>query len=80
MDRPRHHLRRLYVDPFTGTPQWGLVRLPDGGIVGVHSLSERTTLQRRHIAPGVPAPQGHRYRDWQVIAPSAHELLAAGAS
>lgn len=35
------HLRRLWVDPITGSAQWGLVRAPDGGIAGVYSLSER---------------------------------------
>lgn len=76
----RRDLRRLYVDPFTGVPQWGLVRLPDGGIVGVHSLSGRVSLQRRQLSPGVPAPQGRRYVDWRFIAPSAHELLESATS
>lgn len=39
------HLRRLYRDPMTGAEEWGLVKAPDGGIMGVHSLSERTPIK-----------------------------------
>lgn len=35
----RRYLRRMYVDPMTGEADWGLIRRPDGGIVGVHSRS-----------------------------------------
>jgi type II secretory pathway pseudopilin PulG len=47
---PRHHLRRLYADPFSGQADWALLRLADGGIVGVHSRSQRTAL-RQHDLP-----------------------------
>jgi type II secretory pathway pseudopilin PulG len=47
----RRHLRRLYADPISGDGNWGLVPAPDGGIMGVYSLSERP-LQRR---TGFPA-------------------------
>lgn len=36
---PQHYLRKLYRDPIMNWTQWGLVRAPDGGIMGVHSLS-----------------------------------------
>ena len=57
---PRFHLRRLYADPFSGQADWALLRLADGGIVGVHSRSQRTAL-RQHDLPAislaaVPAP------------------------
>jgi len=34
----QRYLRKLYPDPMTGIPQWGLLRAPDGGIAGVYSL------------------------------------------
>ena len=34
----------------TGGRQWGLIRLPDGGIVGVHSLSSRVPFERTFVA------------------------------
>jgi type II secretory pathway pseudopilin PulG len=46
--RPRHHLRRAYADPFTGEPDWVLIRPPAGGpgFYGVHSRSEQLLLRR----------------------------------
>ncbi len=48
---PRHHLRRLFVDPITGTTDWGLVNAPEGGIMGVYSLSEREPQKRANFEP-----------------------------
>ena len=70
------HLRQIYPDPITGTTQWGLIRLPDGGIVGVYSLSEREPLQRSSLGWGLSFPGAKTYRDWRFVAPSASELLA----
>ena len=70
------HLRQIYPDPITGTTQWGLIRLPDGGIVGVYSLSQREPLQRSSLGWGLSFPAAKTYRDWRFIAPSAGELLA----
>ena len=39
------HLRRIYVDPMTGQPQWGEVRV-GGRIVGIHSLSTEVPLKK----------------------------------
>lgn len=48
---PRHHLRRLWADPFTGRPDWLLLHEAGGrGIVGVHSRARQPAL-RRHNAP-----------------------------
>lgn len=73
-------LRQVYVDPMTGERQWGLIRLPDGGIAGVHSLSERSPL-RSSLSAVAGTPGGdaaETYRDWRFIAPSAQALLTAG--
>jgi type II secretory pathway pseudopilin PulG len=48
---PRRHLRRLFVDPITGKTDWGLVSAPEGGIMGVYSLSEREPLKRANFDP-----------------------------
>ena len=63
---PRHHLRRLYADPFTGAADWALLRTADGGITGVHSRSSRPLLRRADLpagvaasAPAVPAGQAN---------------------
>lgn len=72
---PKHHLRRLYIDPITGEAQWGLIRLPDGGIVGVHSLSARRPYARTFVTPDFSTPSTTSYRDWHFVAPSAQGLL-----
>lgn len=49
----RHHLRRLYPDPWTGRADWLIVRAADGGIVGLRSRSPR--LRTRSDAPDSPS-------------------------
>jgi len=41
----RRYLRRVYADPMTGRADWGLIRGPGGGIVGVHSQSPERPLK-----------------------------------
>ena len=74
-------LRQIYVDPMTGERRWGLIRLPDGSIVGVHSLSSRTPLRSSLSAvAGTRAGEvAESYRDWRFVAPSAEALLMSGA-
>jgi len=74
------HLRRVYVDPMTGKAQWGVIREPKGGIVGVHSLSERKPMQGATwgAAQQVPANAGS-YREWRFVAPSAAAASAASS-
>lgn len=62
---PRRHLRRLYRDPMTDQPRWGLVR-EAGRIVGVHSLSEAAPI-RVHDLPaalGQGAAGARSYGEW----------------
>ena len=47
----RRYLRQLYRDPMSGTAQWGLVRAPDGGIMGVYSLRDDVVAHRRTNFP-----------------------------
>lgn len=43
---PKRHLRRLYADPITGNTEWGVVKAPEGGIMGVYSLSNLQPRKR----------------------------------
>lgn len=76
---PQRHLRRLYVDPMTGDAKWGLIRVSGGGIVGVHSLSERRPYPRNQVVAGYMPPVASSYQGWRFVAPSALVLLAAQA-
>lgn len=62
------HLRRVYLDPVTGKPEWGIVRAPDGGILGVFSLSRETPLKRANFAPAhEDFEAAASYQDWRFI-------------
>lgn len=64
----RRHLRRIYADPITGKDTWGIVRAPDGGIMGVHSLSDAAPLKTASFAPVDRAFEGMtRYSAWQFV-------------
>lgn len=43
---PQHYLRNIYADPMTNRPDWGLIKAPQGGIMGVHSLSLTAPLKK----------------------------------
>jgi type II secretory pathway pseudopilin PulG len=62
------HLRRIYPDPVTGRPEWGLVKAPDGGIMGVHSLSPDRPRKRAGFPPSLARfEEAERYADWVFV-------------
>lgn len=63
------HLRRLYADPITGRPDWGLVRTPEGGgIMGVYSPSEEQPIKTGGFAAADhPFAEAKSYKDWQFF-------------
>jgi len=61
------YLRRLYPDPMTGK-EWGLVKAPDGGIWGVHSLSEGRPIKVAGFkARDAGFETAAKYSDWRFI-------------
>lgn len=61
---PIRHLRRLYVDPMTGQPDWVLVQ-GAGGIMGIHSRSTASTFKRKDFAVQNRQFEGKKtYADW----------------
>lgn len=76
----RRHLRRIYHDPMTGRADWGLVRV-NGRIVGVHSLSQRSTVKRDGFAPSDLSFKGKESVDqWVFAYPDAAASAPAGAA
>jgi type II secretory pathway pseudopilin PulG len=67
------YLRRIYPDPITGSNEWGLIRAPDGGIVGVHSLSENRPLRSANFrGRDAGFETAIKYSEWQfVVTPAA---------
>lgn len=65
----RRHLRQVYVDPFTGRAEWGLVRDAQQRIVGIHSLSARAPIRRARLGVVGVNGQARSYRDWVFRVP-----------
>ncbi|MBT2303265.1 type II secretion system protein [Variovorax paradoxus] len=67
---PRHpgiqrYLRKIYVDPMTGTTEWGLIKGPAGEIYGVHSLSADEPLKKSNFARAERSFEGaEKYSEW----------------
>ena len=64
----QRYLRRVYRDPITGKANWGLVQAPDGGIMGVYSLSEDAPLKTGSFPTADAAfedPAVTKYSDWK---------------
>ena len=65
----QRYLRRIYRDPITWSSEWGLVKGPDGGIAGVHSLSEAKPIKTAGFGPDDGSFEGAvRYADWVFAA------------
>jgi type II secretory pathway pseudopilin PulG len=61
----RRHLRQVYADPLSGRAEWGLVLDGQGFIVGVHSLSPGTPIQRHGFPPVlVGFEEAETYQQW----------------
>jgi type II secretory pathway pseudopilin PulG len=72
----KRHLRKMHVDPITAKAEWGLIKAPEGGIMGVHSLSEREPLKRANfdiadqsfeVAAKSTLDRPYIYREWQFV-------------
>jgi type II secretory pathway pseudopilin PulG len=62
----RRYLRKLYRDPITGKSEWGLVKAPDGGIIGVYSLSEEAPFKQAEFSKEYAGFTGKtKYSDWK---------------
>ena len=60
----RRHLRKIFVDPMTGSKDWGLQRAGDR-IVGIYSRSEKKPLKQSGFDPDESAFEGaSKYSDW----------------
>jgi len=72
----QRYLRKLYADPLSGKPEWGIIKGPDGGIMGVYSLSSREPIKTAGFTgPNNVLEGAVHYSDWRfqyeptVVAP-----------
>jgi type II secretory pathway pseudopilin PulG len=72
------HLRRIFVDPMTRRAEWGLLRQPDGGIRGVHSLSTGRPFRTDDLPGGLTG--GATYAEWKFAVDDAAPVPAGGVA
>jgi hypothetical protein len=64
----KRHLRKIFLDPMTGKAEWGLIRKPGFGIVGVHSLSAQKPFKRANFHERYAVFAGAMsYQDWEFV-------------
>jgi type II secretory pathway pseudopilin PulG len=64
----QRYLRKVYVDPMTGKRNWGLVRAPGGGILGVYSTSAKAPLRKVRFPAGLADfAEAKQYSEWRFI-------------
>ncbi|MDP8985983.1 MAG: type II secretion system GspH family protein [Pseudomonadota bacterium] len=68
---PRHHLRRFYADPMTGSQDWTLIRTAIPGITGVTGIAssaQALPIKKEGFEPGEEAFKDAKcYCDWQFV-------------
>lgn len=63
----KRHLRKIYPDPMTGLPQWGLDKAQER-IVGVHSLSAKAPLKKAGFSEQYASFTGvGQLQDWRFV-------------
>ena len=61
----QRYLRKIYLDPMTRKSDWGVDLAPDGGVMGVHSLSDAAPLKRTNFDYANQSFDGaSKYSDW----------------
>jgi len=48
---PRRYLRKIYTDPVTQLPGWGILEAPSGGVLGIYSLSAASPYKTKNFRP-----------------------------
>ena len=75
---PQRYLRQLYPDPITNSAEWGIVKAPDGGILGVHSTSDKEPLKRSGFRVRDAAFENAKtYAEWRFLYAPASATPAA---
>jgi type II secretory pathway pseudopilin PulG len=75
------HLRKVYYDPMTATQDWGLVKEPGGGILGVYSKAGRRPLKSAGFSEDDKGFAGAlTYADWKFVYGAGSPVVTSGAA
>ncbi|MFY8014273.1 MAG: type II secretion system protein [Limnohabitans sp.] len=65
---PKRHLRQIYTDPMTGERDWTLVQAPQGGVMGVVSVSGKRPIKMQRFDNRHQQFAGkENYSDWLFV-------------
>ena len=74
----QRYLRRVYLDPMTGSPEWGLIKNSKGRIVGVYSLAKGVPFKRAGFPVQTESFIGAgSYAEWKFIADAGEDKIAS---
>jgi type II secretory pathway pseudopilin PulG len=75
----RRHLRKIFVDPVTGKPEWGVMYLGDKvGVIGVYSLSNAAPLKVANFDLRFTNLENkEKISDWKFMMPGQGAALVA---
>ncbi|HQT25232.1 MAG TPA: type II secretion system protein [Burkholderiales bacterium] len=77
----RRYLRKIYVDPMTGKPEWGLVKGSAEGITGVYSLSGAQPVKDANFSKEDASLSGKKhYSEWIFSYQAASAPVAVAAT
>ena len=77
----QRYIRRLYADPMTHGTEWGIVKAPDGGIMGVYSRSEEEPIKKANFnLRDRDFRTAKTYADWKFIYTPAQQTGAKPAA
>jgi hypothetical protein len=64
----QRYLRQIYVDPMTGKREWGLIQAPEGGVMGIYSLSSGVPMKQTNFPALLESFNDKTsYQDWRFI-------------
>jgi type II secretory pathway pseudopilin PulG len=64
----QRYLRKIFIDPMTRSSTWGVVIAPEGGIIGVYSLSEDKVLKVSNFSEANQELIGKtKYSEWRFV-------------
>lgn len=64
----KRYLRKIYLDPVTGMPDWEFVKAPDSGIMGVKSRSGKEPYKKKNFPKELVGFESKsKYSEWEFI-------------
>ena len=61
----QRYLRKIYIDPISGSTEWGIVKNPNGGIFGIYSQSDEEPIKQSNFLLANMGFEGKtKYSEW----------------